>query len=88
MKRLAAPPLSPSRPKEKRSRNEFARRDPVIASHPAETAPKDRRVVRGWFRFDGGAQLIAVSWDGERSAWVNLLGEPVLKGVLKNWGDG
>ena len=88
MKRLAAPPLSPSRPKEKRSRNEFARRDPVIASHPAETAPKDGRVIRGWFRFDGGAQLIAVSWDGERSAWVNLLGEPVLKGVLKNWGDG
>ncbi len=88
MKRLAAPPLSPSRPKEKRSRNEFARRAPVIASHPAETAPKDGRVIRGWFRFDGGAQLIAVSWDGERSAWVNLLGEPVLKGVLKNWGDG
>ncbi len=87
MKRLAAPPLWPSKPKEKRSRNEFARREPVIASHPAETAPKDGRVIRGWFRFDGGAQLIAVSWDGERSAWVNLLGEPVLKGVLKKWGD-
>lgn len=45
-------------------------------------------MIRGWFKFDGGAQLIAVSWDLERSAWVNLLGEPVLKDVLKNWGDG
>ena len=59
----------------------------MIAPHPAETAPKDGRVIRGWFRFDGGAQLIAVSWDLERSAWINLLGEPVLKGVLKNWGE-
>ena len=44
-------------------------------------------MIRGWFKFDGGAQLIAVSWDPERSAWVNLLGEPMLNGVLKNWGD-
>ena len=60
----------------------------MIAPHPAETAPKDGRVIRGWFRFDGGAHLIAVSWDLERSTWVNLLGEPVAKGVLKNWGGG
>jgi hypothetical protein len=44
-------------------------------------------VIRGWFRFEGGAQLIAVSWDRDRSAWVNLAGEPVPQGaVLKNWG--
>jgi hypothetical protein len=40
-------------------------------------------VIRGWFRFDGGAQLIAVSWNPERSTWVHLLGEPVAEGVLK-----
>ncbi len=61
----------------------------MIASNPAETAPKDGRVIRGWFRFDGGAQLIAVSWNAEQSAWVNLAGEPVPEGVvLKNWGAG
>ncbi|WP_426030852.1 hypothetical protein [Caulobacter sp. DWP3-1-3b2] len=60
----------------------------MIAPHPAETAPKDGRVIRGWFRFDGGAQLIAVSWDARQSAWVNLVGELVPNGVLKNWGDG
>ena len=56
----------------------------MIAPHPAETAPKDGR---GWFKFDGGAQLIAVSWNGDREAWVNLTGEPVPETViLKNWG--
>jgi hypothetical protein len=39
-------------------------------------------VIRGWFRFDGGAQLIAVSWDRDHAAWVNLVGEPVPKGAL------
>lgn len=59
----------------------------MIAPHPAETAPKDGRVIRGWFRFEGGAQLIAVSWDRDRSVWVNLAGESVPQGaVLKNWG--
>jgi hypothetical protein len=59
----------------------------MIAPHPAETAPKDGRVIRGWFRFDGGAQLIAVSWDLEHAAWVNLIGEPVPNNAtLKNWG--
>ena len=60
----------------------------MIAPHPAEIAPKDGRVIRGWFKFDGGAQLIAVSWDHERSAWVIPMGETVPKGaVLKNWGE-
>jgi hypothetical protein len=60
----------------------------MIAPHPAETAPKDGRVIRGWFRFDGGAQLIAVSWDRNRSTWVNLTGEPVSeRATLKNWGE-
>ncbi len=59
----------------------------MIAPHPAETAPKDGRVIRGWFRFDGGAQLIAVSWDVARIEWVNLAGEPVPKGAtLQAWG--
>ena len=59
----------------------------MIAPYPAETAPKDGRVIRGWFRFEGGAQLIAVSWDAKRSTWVNLAGEPVPNDVvLKNWG--
>jgi hypothetical protein len=61
----------------------------MIASYPSETAPKDGRVIRGWFKFEGGAQLIAVSWDPDRSTWVNLLSEPVPKAAaLKNWGDG
>ena len=42
----------------------------MVAPHPAETAPKDGRVIRGWFRFDGGAPVIAVSWDEERATWV------------------
>jgi hypothetical protein len=59
----------------------------MIAPYPAETAPRDGRVIRGWFRFEGGAQLIAVSWDAERSVWANLVGEPIPKGaVLRNWG--
>jgi hypothetical protein len=60
----------------------------MIAPYPAETAPKDGRVIRGWFRFAGGAQLIAVSWDAARSAWVNLTGDPVPNdAMLKNWGE-
>lgn len=59
----------------------------MITPHPAETAPKDGRVIRGWLRFDGGAQLIAVSWDPEGATWVDLTGELVCTGaVLKNWG--
>jgi hypothetical protein len=60
----------------------------VIAPHPAETAPKDGRVIRGWFRFDGGARLVAVSWCLDQSAWVDLLGQPLPEGeTLKNWGE-
>ena len=60
----------------------------MIAPHPADTAPKDGRVIRGWFGFEGGARLVAVSWDPERSAWVDLLGKPISQGeVLKNWGE-
>jgi hypothetical protein len=61
----------------------------MIAPHPSETAPKDGRVIRGWFKFEGGAQLIAVSWNPDRLTWVNLLSEPVPKAAtLKNRGDG
>lgn len=60
----------------------------MIAPHPAETAPTDGRVIRGWFRFKGGAQLLAVSWDRERKIWVDLKGEPAAtNGVLTNWGE-
>jgi hypothetical protein len=59
----------------------------MIAPHPAETAPKDGRVIRGWVTFPGGARLVAVSWSLERSEWVDLLGKPLPKGeALKNWG--
>lgn len=61
----------------------------MVVTYPAETAPKDGRVIRGWFTFDGGAHLIAVSWDAERAVWTNLASEPVPKSVvLKNWGAG
>lgn len=60
----------------------------MIAPHPAETAPKDGRVIRGWFRFEGGAQMIAVSWDRERETWVTLTGDPVAPHLkLGNWGE-
>ncbi len=58
------------------------------ADQPAQTAPKDGRVIRGWFEFKGGAQFIAVSWDRERRVWLNLIGEPVSESaVLKAWGS-
>ena len=44
-------------------------------------------MIRGWFEFDGGAQMIAVSWNAERKAWVNLMGGPVPKlAKLTHWG--
>lgn len=43
-------------------------------------------MIRGWFEFKAGAQLIAVSWDRERRVWINLIGEPVPESaVLKAW---
>lgn len=60
----------------------------MIAPHPAETAPKDGRVIRGWFRTEGGAQLIAVSWCQKREVWLTLKGDVVPAGVvLKTWGE-
>lgn len=60
----------------------------MLSPHPAETAPKDGRVVRGWFRIEGGALLIAVSWAPDRSTWVTLTGEPVPTGAkLESWGE-
>lgn len=45
-------------------------------------------MIRGWFRFDGGAQMIAVSWDRERGTWVTLTGDPVAPHLkLGNWGE-
>ena len=51
----------------------------MIAPHPPETAPKDGRVIRGWFRCGRGARLVAVSRSPDRVAWVDLLGQPVPK---------
>ena len=60
----------------------------MIAPHPADTAPKDGRFIRGWFRFARGARWVAVSWSLERQMWVDLLGEPIPPSeVLKNWGE-
>lgn len=57
-----------------------------LAPHPAETAPQDGRVIRGWFKIEGGAMMIAVSWSPE-TGWVDLNGDPVPDGaLLKNWG--
>lgn len=60
----------------------------MLAPHPADTAPKDGRVIRGWFSFEGGARMVAVNWCPDRSTWVDLLGNPIPEGeVLKNWGN-
>lgn len=57
----------------------------MLADQPPETAPDDGRVIRGWFRWPGGAGFIAVSWSNGR--WVDLHGEPVPEGYrLTNWG--
>jgi hypothetical protein len=47
----------------------------MIAPHPADTAAKDGRVIRGWFRFPGGARMVAVSWRDEKQGWVDLRGQ-------------
>lgn len=58
----------------------------MIADQPAETAPTDGRVIRGWFTFAGGAEFAAVSWDRERATWVTLGGEPMPAGhALEAW---
>jgi hypothetical protein len=56
--------------------------------HPADTVPNDGRVIRGWFRFQGGARLVAVSWSDEKQHWIDLLGQSIPAGeVLTNWGE-
>lgn len=58
----------------------------MFADKPAETAPKDGRVIRGWFRWPGGAGFIAVSWLDEH--WVDLHGQPISKAyTLKSWDE-
>ncbi|MEW5683919.1 MAG: hypothetical protein AB1942_03265 [Pseudomonadota bacterium] len=43
-------------------------------------------MIRGWFRWPGGAGFIAVAWSKE--GWVDLLGKAVPKEfTLKAWGD-
>ena len=61
----------------------------IVASNPAATAPRDGRVIRGWFRHadEAGAGVHAVSWDADRACWVNLVGEPVPDHLrLEAWG--
>lgn len=58
----------------------------MYVENPTETAPKDGRVIKGWFRWPGGAGFIAVCWSED--GWVDLLGKPVPKEfTLKAWGD-
>ena len=58
----------------------------MFADKPAETAPTDGRVIRGWFRWPGGVGFIAVSWcDGH---WTDLLGQPIPETYsLKAWDE-
>ena len=61
----------------------------LIAQQPASTAPRDGRVIRGWFWHvdEAGADVHAVSWDVARACWVDLLGEPVPDHLqLRAWG--
>ena len=63
----------------------------AIAPHPAETAPTDGRLIRGYFihALEAGADFHAVLWDQAAGGWVNLLGEPVRAHLtLTAWGEG
>lgn len=63
---------------------------PGLAPNPATTAPKDGRVIKGYFvhNSDAGADMIAVSWDPSRDCWVNLIREPVPEHLrLEAWGE-
>lgn len=61
----------------------------MLADHTPDTAPNDGRVIRGWFRWPGGAGFIAVSWSKALQRWVDLKGDPVPEGyVLAAWGEG
>ena len=62
----------------------------TLASHAANTAPKDGRVYRGYFERASpkGVMTRAVSWSADRG-WVDLSGEPVDAGWrLSAWSPG
>lgn len=60
--------------------------DPAL--NPALTAPRDGKVFRGWFTWDGGAAFFAVSWSRDKQTWVDPVGQPLLPDVrLSAWGD-
>jgi len=61
----------------------------LLARQPAATAPRDGRVIRGWFLHanEAGADVHAVSWECDLACWVNLIGEPVPDHLqLAGWG--
>lgn len=58
----------------------------MLAPNPAETAPQDGRVIRGWFIWPAGAQMAAVSWSKDLGGWIDLTGEEVPAGwTLGSW---
>ncbi|OJU11795.1 MAG: hypothetical protein BGN86_12165 [Caulobacterales bacterium 68-7] len=60
----------------------------MLAPNPAETAPRDGRAIRGWFRWEGGAAFFTVSWSREKQAWVDLVGQPLATDFrLSAWGE-
>jgi hypothetical protein len=60
----------------------------IFTPHPAETAPRDGRAIRGWFRGEGDNRMIAVAWLDEAGAWVTLTGDVVPSTLaLYSWGD-
>jgi hypothetical protein len=60
----------------------------ALAPFAPESAPRDGRVVRGYFLGEDGCALFqAVSWDAEREAWLTLAGDPIGVGLqLAAWG--
>lgn len=60
------------------------------APNPAETAPTDGRVIRGYFihATEAGADFHVVAWDRDRECWVNALGEALPAHLrLEAWGE-
>lgn len=60
----------------------------ATASEPAATAPRDGRVIRGYFVRELGSVVVAAAWSAERSAWVDRQGVPVAEAWrLDAWGE-
>lgn len=61
----------------------------ALAPHPAETAPKDGRVIRGYFERVGSCEVrfMAAAWSVRAGWWVDLYERRLDRGwVLRSWG--